>query len=89
MDMVYIKKGANVFSPKMVTVGGEKEGYYLITSGLSEGEEIVTSAGFLIDSESQIRTGTSTHDMEGMDMKVNNDDMKINKDQDVMNDMKK
>ena len=89
MDIVYIKKGKNIFSPKMVSVGGEKNGYYLITSGLSEGDEIITSAGFLIDSESQIRTGGSTHDMEGMDMKVNNDDMKINKDQDAMKDMKK
>ena len=90
MDMVYIKKGSNVFSPKMVSVGGERDGYYLITSGLSEGEEIVTSAGFLIDSESQIRTGTSNHNMEGMEMEVKGDpEFNINKDQDVMKDMKK
>ncbi|MCB0729231.1 MAG: efflux RND transporter periplasmic adaptor subunit [Ignavibacteriae bacterium] len=88
MDMVYIKKGNNVFAPKMVTIGGEKDGYYLITSGLSEGDEIVTSAGFLIDSESQIRTGTSTHNMESMEMEVKGEP-KINKDQDAMKDMKK
>ena len=88
MDMVYIKKGANVFSPKMVTVGGEKDGYYLITSGLAEGDEIVTSAGFLLDSESQIRTGTSTHNMEGMEMEIKGDPI-FNKENDVMKDMKK
>jgi Cu(I)/Ag(I) efflux system membrane fusion protein len=74
----------------MVSIGGERNGNYLITSGLSEGDEIVTSAGFLIDSESQIRTGTSTHNMEGMEMEVKGDpEFNINKDQDVMKDMKK
>jgi hypothetical protein len=70
----------------MVTVGGEKEGYYLITSGLAEGDEIVTSAGFLLDSESQIRTGTSTHNMEGMEMEIKGDPIFND---DVMKDMKK
>ncbi|MFZ1459215.1 MAG: efflux RND transporter periplasmic adaptor subunit, partial [Ignavibacteria bacterium] len=40
MDIVYIKKDNNVFSPVMVTIGGEQDGKYLITSGLSEGDEI-------------------------------------------------
>lgn len=88
MDMVYVKKGDNVFSPKMVTIGSEREGSYLITSGLSEGDEIVTSAGFLIDSESQIRSGTSTNNMEGMEMEVKEEpEFKI--DRDVMKDMKR
>ena len=87
MDMVYIKKGNNVFAPRMVSIGGERDGRYLITSGLSEGEEIVTSAGFLIDSESQIRTGSSAQKMEGMEMEVKGDP-EFNKDQDVMKDMK-
>lgn len=86
MDMVYIRKGENIFSPKMVTVGGEKYGYYLITSGLSEGEEVVTSAGFLLDSESQIRHGTSNTKMEGMEMETKGDP-EFNKGQDVMKDL--
>lgn len=88
MDLVYIKKGNNIFSPRMVTVGGERDGSYLITSGLQEGDEIVTSAGFLIDSESKIRSGSSSQNMEGMDMEKD-DELKINKDQDVMEDMKR
>lgn len=87
MDMVYVKKENNTFTPKMVTIGGERDGDYLITSGLKEGDEIVTSAGFLIDSESQIRTGTSTSNMEGMEMEVN-EEPEFKKDQDVMKDMK-
>ena len=88
MDIVYIKKDNNVFSPVKVTIGGEQDGKYLITSGLSEGDEIVTSAGFLIDSESQIQTGNSSQNMEGMDMK-SKEEPEFNKDQDVMKDMKK
>lgn len=89
MDMIYIKKENNIFSPKMVTIGGEQDGYYLITSGLKEEDEIVTSAGFLIDSESQIRSaGSNMQGMEGMDMKED-DEPKFNNEQDVMKDMEK
>jgi membrane fusion protein, copper/silver efflux system len=88
MDMVYVKRENNIFSPKMVTIGGERDGKYLITSGLKEGDEIVTSAGFLIDSESQIRSGTSTNNMEGMEMEVK-EEPEFNKGQDVMKEMKK
>lgn len=88
MDMVYIKKENNIFLPVKVTIGGEKEGYYIITSGLSEGNEIVTSAGFLIDSESQIRTGSGTDNMNGMNMKKE-EEPKFDKDQNIMKDMKK
>ncbi len=88
MDMVYVKKENNIFIPKMVSVGGERDGYYLISSGLKEGDEIVTSAGFLIDSESQIRSaGNNMQGMEGMNMKKD-EEPKFNKDQDVMKDMK-
>lgn len=88
MDIVYIKKDNNVFSPVKVSIGGEQDGKYLITSGLSEGDEIVTSAGFLIDSESQIQTGNGSQNMEAMDLKTN-EEPEFNKDQDVMKDMKR
>ena len=88
MDLVYVKKGNNTFTPKMVTVGGERDGNYLITSGLQEGDEIVTSAGFLIDSESKIRSGSSSQNMEGMDMEKKGEP-EFKKDQDIMKDMKK
>jgi RND family efflux transporter MFP subunit len=86
MDMVYVKKAINTFTPKMVTIGSERDGSYLITSGLAEGDEIVTSAGFLIDSESQIRSGTSTSNMEGMEMEVK-EEPEFKKDQDVIKDL--
>ncbi|CAN5615325.1 efflux RND transporter periplasmic adaptor subunit [soil metagenome] len=88
MDMVYIKTSENTFVPRMVSISGERSGYYLISSGLSEGEIIVSSAGFLLDSESQIRNGGSVgHDHSGKSSK--NDDLKINENQNAMKDMKK
>jgi len=88
MDMVYIRTSPNTFAPRNVVIAGERQGYYLITSGISVGEEIVSSAGFLLDSESQIRMGgTSGHNHETKEKPK--DDMKINLDQDAMKDMKK
>ncbi|MBK8980966.1 MAG: efflux RND transporter periplasmic adaptor subunit [Ignavibacteria bacterium] len=84
MDLVYVKKENNIFSPKKVTVGGERDGLYLITSGLSEGDEIVTSAGFLIDSESQIRSGSDNQEIKEKEIKG---DPEFNKDQDIMKDI--
>jgi multidrug efflux pump subunit AcrA (membrane-fusion protein) len=43
------------FLPKEVTVGAEGEGFVQILSGLEDGESIVTSGQFLIDSESNLR----------------------------------
>lgn len=86
-DLVYIKRGENSFMPKRVKIGGERDGSYLISEGLSEGDIIVTSAGFLLDSESRIRTGTmDSHNHS--DMESDTKQPKINKDQDAMKDMK-
>jgi len=87
MDMVYIKKSDNIFVPKMVEIEAEKDGKYLIKAGINEGDEIVVSAGFLLDSESQIRMGSS-NSHEGMDMPdKKKNDLEI-KEGDAMKDMK-
>jgi membrane fusion protein, copper/silver efflux system len=89
MDMVYVKKSDNIFTPRNVKIAAEKNGKYLIKSGINEGDEIVVSAGFLLDSESQIRMG-SGNSMPGMDMPDKNEkknDLEI-KDGDAMKDMK-
>jgi Cu(I)/Ag(I) efflux system membrane fusion protein len=53
--MSWVEVGKNAFEPRMVRVGARANGYYEVLSGLSAGETVVTSAGFLIDSESQLR----------------------------------
>ena len=47
------KKG--VFEPRTVTVGAHSGDYAVILSGLRAGEQVVTRANFLIDSESNLR----------------------------------
>jgi Cu(I)/Ag(I) efflux system membrane fusion protein/cobalt-zinc-cadmium efflux system membrane fusion protein len=55
-SIVIIALGNGRFKPQEVTLGGYADGYYQILSGLSEGMNIVTSAQFMIDSESNLRS---------------------------------
>ncbi len=54
-NIVIAYLGNGKFLPKNVTIGPEGEGVVQILSGLREGETIVTSGQFLIDSESNLR----------------------------------
>ena len=47
------------FEPRKVKVGIESDGQVSILSGIQEGDEVVTSAQFLVDSESKLREATS------------------------------
>jgi Cu(I)/Ag(I) efflux system membrane fusion protein len=55
-QIVFAVKGAGTFDPRSVKLGSQADGYYEVLSGLEEGEEVVTSANFLIDSESRFRS---------------------------------
>jgi Cu(I)/Ag(I) efflux system membrane fusion protein len=50
-----VAKGEGRFEPREVKLGRRGEGYTEITSGLQLGEEVVTSATFLIDAESNLK----------------------------------
>ncbi|MDD2767690.1 MAG: efflux RND transporter periplasmic adaptor subunit [Methylococcus sp.] len=52
---VLVRLGAGTCLPRPVTTGQRAEGYTEIRDGLAEGEEVVTHANFLIDSESNLR----------------------------------
>ena len=55
-NLVIISLGAGRFAPRDVTIGIEGgNGYYQIIDGLAEGEVVVTSGQFLIDSESRLQ----------------------------------
>lgn len=54
-QIAIVDKGDGRFEPRLVTVGFKSDGYAEILSGLSRGERVVTSANFLIDSESNLR----------------------------------
>lgn len=53
---VWVEKTAGVFAPRLVTVGTREGGFVEIVSGVSDGETIASSGGFLIDAESQLKT---------------------------------
>ena len=54
-QMAIIDKGSGYFEPREVQVGSKTDGYYEVIKGLKAGEKIVTSANFLIDSESNLK----------------------------------
>jgi Cu(I)/Ag(I) efflux system membrane fusion protein len=58
-QVVFVKEGEGRFEPRSVELGKEAEGYYEVLSGVKDGEEVVTSANFLIDSESRFRSALS------------------------------
>ena len=54
-QVVLVAKGEGRFEPREVKLGRRGEGYTEIASGLTAGEEVVTSATFLIDAESNLK----------------------------------
>ncbi len=58
-NTVIIALGGGKFKPAEVELGAYSNGYYQILQGVSAGTKIVTSAQFLIDSESNLRASLS------------------------------
>jgi membrane fusion protein, copper/silver efflux system len=62
---VFVDRSNGYFEPRQVTTGERAGDRIQILSGLREGERVVTSGNFLIDSESQMRAaaaGMESHD---------------------------
>ncbi|AFJ45167.1 efflux RND transporter periplasmic adaptor subunit [Shimwellia blattae] len=55
-NRVLVTKGDGWFTPVTVTAGRSQDGWTEITAGLSEGQNVVTSGQFLIDSEASLRS---------------------------------
>ncbi|RMF95676.1 MAG: efflux RND transporter periplasmic adaptor subunit [Candidatus Schekmanbacteria bacterium] len=92
-NIVVLNKGNGLFEPREVTLGVEAaDGYIEIAEGVKEGEEIVTSSHFLIDSESNLqeaiqkmletkkdnRMDIEHSDMDMSDMTMDDEDMDMN-----------
>ncbi|OGS24960.1 MAG: hypothetical protein A2314_07950 [Elusimicrobia bacterium RIFOXYB2_FULL_50_12] len=54
--IVFVDKGDGGLEPREVSVGYMADDVYVIKSGVSEGESVVTNANFLIDSESRLKS---------------------------------
>ena len=53
--IVFVDQGNGYLDPRDVRLGAEVGGKYIVLKGLKPGERIVTSANFLIDSQSQLQ----------------------------------
>ena len=56
---VFVVRGPGKFEPRLVTLGIESGGQVSVVKGVEAGDEVVTSAQFLIDSESKLREATA------------------------------
>jgi Cu(I)/Ag(I) efflux system membrane fusion protein len=54
-QVVLVAKGKGRFEPRPVKLGRRGDGYVEVLDGIATGEEIVTSATFLIDAESNLK----------------------------------
>jgi RND family efflux transporter MFP subunit len=55
-DIVFVAKGDGYFEPRQVRIGLRLPDAMEVLEGLSEGERVVTSGNFLIDSESRLKS---------------------------------
>jgi Cu(I)/Ag(I) efflux system membrane fusion protein/cobalt-zinc-cadmium efflux system membrane fusion protein len=54
-QIVFVNRGDGYLAPRDVQLGARVGDAFIVTKGLKAGEKIVTSANFLIDSESQLQ----------------------------------
>ncbi|MDP2652840.1 MAG: efflux RND transporter periplasmic adaptor subunit [Candidatus Omnitrophota bacterium] len=65
--IVFVDKGDGILEPRDVVLGVKAEDVYELVSGLQEGESVVTSGNFLIDSESRLKAALDGMASEGGD----------------------
>ena len=63
--IVFVAMGDGYFEPREVKVGRKAEGYYEVLEGVREGEKVVRSATFLVDSESRLNAALESFGMPG------------------------
>ncbi|NIO39381.1 MAG: efflux RND transporter periplasmic adaptor subunit [Burkholderiales bacterium] len=84
-NRVFVVRAPGKFEPVIVELGFQSAGQVAVLAGVEEGDEVVISAQFLVDSESSLREAAvkmmeaqdnepaSGTEMEGMDMEMDHD----------------
>ena len=54
-QLVLVRRGEGAFEPRTIKTGMHADGYVEVRDGLKEGENVVVSANFLIDAESNLK----------------------------------
>jgi Cu(I)/Ag(I) efflux system membrane fusion protein len=62
-QVVLVQLAAGRFEPRVVKLGSRSETYVEVLAGIAEGEQVVTSANFLIDAESNLKAALSGMDV--------------------------
>lgn len=65
-QLVFIHLGGGRLEPRLIKTGVKTGSHYEVVAGLKEGDHVVTSANFLIDSESRLKAVVES--MGGMEM---------------------
>jgi multidrug efflux pump subunit AcrA (membrane-fusion protein) len=55
-QIVFIAREGGYFEPRKISLGQQVGDQFIVLSGLEAGERVVTSANFLVDSESQLKS---------------------------------
>ncbi len=65
-QLVFIAHDGGYFEPRKVQLGAKLDNKIVVLAGLKAGERVVTSANFLIDSESKLKSAAGGMGMPGM-----------------------
>ena len=66
-QLVYVSLNDGYFEPRKVQLGAKVDNKFIVLGGLNEGERVVTSGNFLVDSESKLKSASGGMGMPGMD----------------------
>ena len=64
-QLVYLDKGQGVYEPAPVKLGRKSQDRVEVLEGIKEGDQVVTSANFLLDAESKLASAGSMQEMMG------------------------
>jgi len=64
-QIVLVQLNAGLFEPRTVKLGARADGYVEVLEGIKDGEIVVVSANFLIDSESNLKAALGTFGTSG------------------------
>jgi len=87
-EQVFIQREPGKYEPREVILGLSSKGFTQIREGIDAGDQVVTSAVFLIDSESKLREATAKMmEMSSMEMESDMDMSDMGMDDMEMDDM--
>ncbi len=65
-QLVFVSHEGGYFEPRKVQLGAKVDNTFIVLGGLKAGERVVTSANFLVDSESRLKSAAGGMGMPGM-----------------------